>query len=155
MAVHISAGAAINIDSSSLISVRGKLEAIWPTPQFDNLQPAINWAGLNWSETIGAGLMWIWVALVSAAVLAFAISFFYSVNTTIYFLLRNKVDATDMEDVYMTQDAEELIESSDFHDNSNTEPDIAQNSNSNQQYPTPTTGTTTDNAAQQEPPQTT
>ena len=159
-AVHTSAGAAMNIDSSSLVSIRGKLEAIWPAPQFDNLQPAINWAGLNWSESVGAGLMWVWVALISAVVLAFAISFFYSVNTTIYFLLRNKVDATDMEDIYMAQDAEELIESSDFQNDTETEveveveAEVTQNDEPAKQQETPTADTTDDNekTTGEEPP---
>jgi len=107
-AVRGSSKLAINLDSSSLIAIRGKLDAIWPAPAFGNLHPEIAWIGLNWSECVGAFLIWIWVGLVAAAVLAFVVSFFFSVNTTIYFLLRHRVDATDMEDVYLEEEVEQL-----------------------------------------------
>jgi len=108
LSIHSSVGPAINLDSSSMLGIRGKLQAIWPTPQFHDLQPTINWNGLSMSESIGAALIWMWVALAAAMVMAFVVSYLFSVNTTIYLLLRKKVDATDMEDIYLDQDLSEL-----------------------------------------------
>ncbi|MCF7957879.1 MAG: hypothetical protein K9M57_05455 [Phycisphaerae bacterium] len=109
-AVHTTVGSAVNIDASANISILGKLDAIWPAPEFFNLQPAINWWGLNYTETFAAGIVWIWIALTVAMILAFVVSFFFSINTTIYFLLRQRVDATELEDVFVEQDFEELTE---------------------------------------------
>jgi len=108
-AVHSSIKLAINLDGTSFINIRGKLDAIWPAPTLGNLQPDVVWMGLNWSESFAAFLIWIWVALVTAAVLAFVVSFFFSVSTTIYFLLRQRVDGTDLEDVFVEQDVEDLV----------------------------------------------
>jgi len=112
ISVYAAAGMGMNVDDSSVtgsMNLRGKLEAIWPTPTLGDLQPSINWITLNWSECIGAAVIWIWVALVSGLVLAFVLSFFYSVNTVIYSLLRKQVDDTDLEDIYVEQDVEELV----------------------------------------------
>ncbi len=109
-AVHTIVGSAVNIDASSNISIVGKLDAIWPAPEFFNLQPAINWWGINGSETLAAGIIWLWVAMAVAMILSFVVSFFFSINTTIYFLLRQRVDSTELEDVFVEQDIEELIE---------------------------------------------
>jgi len=107
--VHCSVKATANIDGSSMISIRGKLDAIWPMPSFTDLQPAVNWTGLGFFESVGAGLIWIWVGLAVAMIAAFVISFYFSANTIIYLLLRKKVDATDIDEVYVAKDAEELI----------------------------------------------
>ena len=37
------------------------------------------------------------------------LSYFYSVNTVIYCLLRKQVDDTDLEDIYVEQDVDELV----------------------------------------------
>jgi len=42
-------------------------------------------------------------------ILAFLISYFYSVNTIIYTLLRKHVDDTDLEDIYLEQEVESLL----------------------------------------------
>ena len=111
LAVHSSVGLAVNWDSAGLATFRGKLDAMWATPTFSNLHASINWLGLNWSEAVGAALIWLWVALIVALVMSFVFSFFFSVNTTIYFLLRRRVDATDIEDVFVDEDVDELVTS--------------------------------------------
>jgi len=98
----------MNLDSSSAGGIRGKLDAIWPDPSFGHLHPNINYMALNWSESFAAFFIWIWVALIVCLVLAFIISFFFSANTTIYFLLRKCVDRTDYEDVFVEEDADEF-----------------------------------------------
>ncbi len=42
---------------------------------------------------------------------AFVISFYFSANTIIYYLLRREVDATEMDDVYLEQSDEDFGES--------------------------------------------
>ena len=49
---------------------------------------------------------WLWIVM--ALVAAYLISFFFTSQTIIYFLLRKIVDATDMEEVYMEEADEEL-----------------------------------------------
>ena len=106
---HYSSKFAVNFDSSARMIIRGKLDAMWPTPTFSHLLPEVSWVGLNFSESFGAALILVWVAIVVAALLGFVVSFFFSVNTIIYFLLRRQVDATDLEDVYVEQDVEDLM----------------------------------------------
>jgi len=114
----------VNLDGSALINIRGKLDALWPGPAFGQLMPDIAWLGLNWSEKIGAAFIWLSVALVAALVMAFVVSFFYSANTAIYFLLRRRVDATDMDDVFVEQDIEELVAEEPGQEESPAEPKI-------------------------------
>ncbi|MBN2210836.1 MAG: hypothetical protein JW709_05515 [Sedimentisphaerales bacterium] len=110
LAVHTAAGWTMNIDGSSLIPSRGKLDAIWPAPSFWDLTGNINWATLGGAETIAAAIIFVWVALLAGCVLAFMLSFFYTAHTTIYFLLRQRVDATDLEDVFIEESMEDLLE---------------------------------------------
>ena len=111
IASYFPAGA-MNWDEAS-VSFRGKLEAIWAEPTFYNLHTGfgdIPWLSLNTTETIGALFIWIWVTLAAAAVLGFVVSYFFSLNTIIYYLLRKHVDSTDLEDVYLEQDIEDLYQ---------------------------------------------
>jgi hypothetical protein len=39
---------------------------------------------------------------------AFAISFYFSANTIIYYLMRREVDATELDDVYLEQSEEDF-----------------------------------------------
>ena len=108
--VRVVAGVSTNWDGSSYFSERGKLDAMWPMPSWSVLQKPVDWINLNGSESLGAFLIWILVALVVGMLLAFVISFFFSANTVIYYLLRKSVDGIDLEDVFVEQDAEELID---------------------------------------------
>lgn len=108
--VHFTSGLTMNLDGSSLLESRGKLDAIWPMPSFHELSPPITWATLGSTEQIGAFLFCVWSALVVGMVAAFLVSFFFTANTTIYFLLRHRVDATDMEDVYVEEGMNDLLE---------------------------------------------
>jgi hypothetical protein len=77
-----------------------KLSVIWPTSTFMNL-PGPSIAGTtNWSESIAAFLIHLCVLVVVGLVVAFVISFYFSANTIIYALMRNKVDETALEDIY-------------------------------------------------------
>ena len=60
-------------------------------------------------ESIGAFFICLWVLLVVGLVISFVASYFFTANTTIYFLMRKKVDKTDYNDVYLEEDVEDLI----------------------------------------------
>jgi hypothetical protein len=84
---------------------------IWP-PGTDlwHLPYDINFASLAWSDKAAAFLIACWVYLLIALVGAFAISFYFSVNTIIYYLMRREVDATELDDVYVEESEEEFAE---------------------------------------------
>lgn len=86
------------------------LGVIWPTPRFDHLPYNVYFGGLKWSEKIAAGLTMAWVYLVISILGAFAISFYFSASTIIYYLMRREVDATEMDDVYVEEPEEEFTE---------------------------------------------
>ena len=110
LVVHTSAGFTMNADGSALNAVRGKLDAIWPVPTFEQLQPAVNWMSLGSAETVAAAMVWIWVALVVGLVIAFVVSYYFTVNTTIYALLRQKTDLTNPNEVYTEEDILDLVQ---------------------------------------------
>jgi hypothetical protein len=85
-----------------------KMDVMWPTPSFGDFHPPLPWEAMSTSESIGAFLIGMWVYLIAALVLAFALSYCASATTVIYYLLRRKVDATDLDDVYVEQTEEEF-----------------------------------------------
>ncbi len=78
-----------------------KLEAIWPKPQFTNLMSSASNAA-NWTESFSAFLIYMFLLIVVGLVVAFILSFYFSANTVIYALMRNKVDNTPLDEIYMT-----------------------------------------------------
>jgi hypothetical protein len=96
-----------------------KLDAMWHMPAWSDLSflPAASGHGfwgamyaapLNWSESIAAALIAIWVFLVVGLVGAFAVSFFFCGSTQMYFLLRRNVDAVDYDEIYYEEAEPEL-----------------------------------------------
>lgn len=76
--------------------------SLWPDPATSGrLSYDIDTLSLTFAQEIGARLIWLWVHLVIALLGAFAVCFYFSANTIIYYLLRKEVDATDLDDVYM------------------------------------------------------
>jgi hypothetical protein len=65
---------------------------------------------LKGTETVAAGLFVWWNYLVIGLIGAFAISFYFSANTIIYYLMRREVDATELDDVYVEESDEDLEE---------------------------------------------
>jgi len=61
----------------------------------------------RWDST-SAGIMQFWIYLVIGLIGAFAISFYFSANTVIYYLMRREVDATDLDDVYVEETDDDL-----------------------------------------------
>jgi hypothetical protein len=83
---------------------------IFPPPNPDSLPYNVRTDQLKWSEDVAAGLIAFWVYLVIGLVGAYAISYFFSVNTIIYYLMRREVDATELEDVYVEETEDEFGE---------------------------------------------
>lgn len=88
---------------SAMSGTVSKLEVIWPGPNFFNLAGDHAVYAMNWSESIAAFLVRISVAVVMGLVMAFIISFFYCASTTIYALMRNKVDNIPISDINLNQ----------------------------------------------------
>jgi hypothetical protein len=84
------------------------LDVLWHRPTFWDLG-TFNWhfAGDGFDTIVGA-ILSIWVVLVVAAVMAYALTYFASASTCIYYILRRRVDATDLDDVYVEEEEEEL-----------------------------------------------
>lgn len=78
-----------------------KLQAIWPKPQFTNLMSSATDAA-NWTESLSAFLIYLCLLIVVGLVVAFILSFYFSANTVIYALMRNKVDNTPLDEIYIT-----------------------------------------------------
>ena len=85
-------------DSSKEVN---KLVAIWPKPEPRYLVHFSPPAGANWTEWAAALLVYLSLLVVVGLVVSFIISFYLSANTIIYSLMRNKVDNTAFEDIYM------------------------------------------------------
>ncbi len=85
-----------------------KLTAIWPKPEFMNLLGSSGLAITNWAESLAAFLVHLFLLGVVGLVVSFIISFYFSANTIIYSLMRNKVDNTALEDIYKYNDESEI-----------------------------------------------
>ncbi|MCL2641757.1 MAG: hypothetical protein FWD53_12985, partial [Phycisphaerales bacterium] len=72
-----------------------KLDTLWPFPKGD-----INWYAMNWSEAIGAGFMQFWIYLFLFAIVGYIISYYFSVQTILYLLLRRSVDGQSTTEVF-------------------------------------------------------
>ncbi|OPX25115.1 MAG: hypothetical protein B1H04_00700 [Planctomycetales bacterium 4484_123] len=87
----------------------GKLDVMWAAPKFWSFHGPMQAEAMTRSEYWASWVLAGWVYLVAAVVLAFLVTFFLSAATNIYFLLRQKVDATDLDDVYVEEEAEEQV----------------------------------------------
>jgi hypothetical protein len=87
---------------SKLAEGATRLDVLWAAPTFQSLHEA-NWVAMSGMEKVGAVLVGFWVYLVIGAVAAFLLAYLASSTTVIYTLLRRKVDATDLDDVYVEE----------------------------------------------------
>jgi len=87
-----------------------KLDEIWAAPTFDKLWGTFNWSAMSGSESLAAFIIGIWVFLVAGLVAAYLLTYAASATTVIYYLLRRKVDATDLDDVYIEEAEEQPAE---------------------------------------------
>ncbi len=85
-------------DSSS--KETNKLSAIWAEPSFINLLGSPVSSTANWSELSAAVLVHLFLLVIVGLLVSFILSFYFSANTIIYSLMRNRVDNTAIEDIY-------------------------------------------------------
>ena len=90
-------------DASDLGEGASKLDLLWAPPTFDDLARGVNFSAMSRIQSMAALFVNLWIYLVAGLVMAFALSYFISAFTTIYYLLRRKVDATDLDDVYVEE----------------------------------------------------
>jgi hypothetical protein len=77
-----------------------KLQAIWPQPGSADLLGITAAAPETWSLWLGALLVRIWILVIVGLTVSFVISFYFTANTIIYALMRNRVDGTGLDEVY-------------------------------------------------------
>jgi hypothetical protein len=83
-----------------------KLLAIWQKPSFWALRgPLVSPEGAG---AVATFIVHLWLLVVVGMVAAFVISFYFSANTIIYSLMRNKVDNTAFDDIYVEEIATDL-----------------------------------------------
>jgi hypothetical protein len=63
----------------------------------------------HWWNTVGAGLMALWLGLIFLLVIGFGYSFFWSAITIIYMLLRKAADGAELDEVYLEEDETEGV----------------------------------------------
>jgi hypothetical protein len=84
-------------------------QTMWAGPlDVGRLSYSPDYAALGVGAKIGAFLLYCWVMLLVSFLGAFAISLYFSTNTIVYYLMRNEVDSTEMDDVFLEQSEEEL-----------------------------------------------
>jgi hypothetical protein len=64
---------------------------------------------MHFFTKLSAGIMAFWLHLLFLVMLGFAYSFFWSASTIIYFLLRKRVDDTEMDEVYVEEEDEAYL----------------------------------------------
>jgi hypothetical protein len=90
-------------------NTRDLLAVMWPSPtDTGRLAYTVDFHTLSFAQKIGAFFIEIWVMLIVSFLGSFAISFYFSANTIIYFLMRRQVDSTEMDDVYLEQSEDDL-----------------------------------------------
>src|SRR5688572_28528980 len=84
-------------------------DTMWSGPH-PRLSYDIDFLTLRGDQDVAAALVAFWVYLVVGMLGAFLISFYFSANTIIYYLMRREVDATEPDDVYLEQSDEDFGE---------------------------------------------
>jgi hypothetical protein len=88
---------------------RDLLTTMWPNPlDTGRLSFTPDYAALSAGQRIGAFFINCWVMFLVSFVGAFVISLYFSANTMVYYLMRNEVDSTELDDVFLEQSEEDL-----------------------------------------------
>ncbi len=95
--------------TEALPGARTHFDAILPRPQIDQLAYEVDWSRLDASAKVAAALVYVWSLLLVVMVAAYAISFYCSVNTWIYLLLRRAADGEDFDMVITDASPDELV----------------------------------------------
>jgi hypothetical protein len=77
-----------------------------PVDVYQPVSPSLNEASRNeywWYNTWGAGFVSFWLALLFLMMLGFSYSFFWSAATSIYFMMRRKVDEAEPDEVFIEE----------------------------------------------------
>ena len=82
-----------------------KLQALWPEPAFGGFLDSVAPVPDAWPMWLGSVLIRIWVLAIVGLMVSFLISFYFSANTVIYALMRNRVDNTPLDEVYTYSEA--------------------------------------------------
>ena len=107
-AIHCWSGWAMGLAGRDTYATgAGKLDVMWAKPTFGSFHGPMQWEAMGGSEAAASVILSAWVYLISGIVLAFLACFVLSAATNIYFLLRQRVDATDLDDVYIEEAEEE------------------------------------------------
>lgn len=85
-----------------------KIARLWADPMMNNPWRVTSGVEQFGAEASAQHLFEFWIWIVMALLAAFLISFFFTSQTIIYFLMRKVVDATDLEEVYMEETEEDL-----------------------------------------------
>lgn len=87
--------------------VSGAFQRAYDSFGFERLEPGA--VELQWSEPTAAVLIAIFLYILVGLVIAYVISLFFSMQTTIYLLLRKAVDGAEMTEVYREEEEEEYL----------------------------------------------
>jgi len=77
-----------------------KLARVWTRPTFLDFMPPDTASTAGGTEAFAAFLIYLLMLFVLGLVISYVLSFYFSANTIIYSLLRNKVDNTSFDDIY-------------------------------------------------------
>lgn len=89
----------LGIWTSSSTEGVNKLTAIWPAPEWMRLLHLPDPAPAGSTELWASRLIYLFVVVVIGLMASFIISFYFSANTVIYSLMRNRVDRTALNDI--------------------------------------------------------
>ncbi|MCY2924113.1 MAG: hypothetical protein NT031_01500, partial [Planctomycetota bacterium] len=90
-------------NGASLGEGADRMDKLWTAPTFLDFHGPMSWAAMSGCEKVAAFIIAVWVNLVVVALGAYLLTYLASASTSIYCLLRNKVDATDLDEVYVEE----------------------------------------------------
>jgi len=77
------------------------LAHVWPGPRMDELTPVPAYAAMPFGERVSSYFLHFWVYLFTSLLGAYLLSLFVTLNTIVYYLMRQEVDAAELDDVYL------------------------------------------------------
>ncbi len=81
---------------------------IWPPVSDANLAYHLVFPALAVTDKIAAVLISIWVYIVLGLLAGFVVSFYFTANTIIYYVMRREVDLTELDDIYLEETEDEF-----------------------------------------------
>jgi hypothetical protein len=99
-ATHLLLSSAVGLGGNG-----GNIDAFWGKPEFMNLIGSSSASPTGVIENVAAVIIYLALWVVAGLVVAVVINYYYSANTIIYALMRNKVDNAEIDEIH--QDAEE------------------------------------------------